>query len=112
MINLIRQYQTVLIFIVVVIGAYVGYQSFFAPSNEVVVTSTLEGGAQSDQDLVRLLFNLKAIRLDDAIFVDPLFTSLIDYGKELVPEPVGRQNPFAPLGGTPLPPPPSSAPKR
>jgi len=54
----------------------------------------------SDQDLIATLLTLRAVTLSGTIFVDPAFTSLIDFGKEIVPEPVGRQNPFAPLSST------------
>ncbi len=100
MMNFIRQYQTAIGFIVIVAVLFVGYQFFFAPSQEAVVsvTQTAEGGI--DHDLVALLFELRGIRLDDAVFSDPLFTSLKDFGKDLVSEPIGRQNPFAPFGGS------------
>lgn len=100
MMNLFRQYQTVITFIVVVIVAYLGYQYFFAPSNEEAITVTETPNSGVDQDLIALLLELRSIRLDNEIFADPLFQSLTDFSKELVSEPVGRPNPFAPFGVT------------
>lgn len=100
MMNFIRQYQTAIAFIIIVMVLFGGYQYFFATGTERVVTATDAPGAGVDQDLIALLFELRAIRLDDAIFSDPLFHSLQDFGQELVAEPIGRQNPFAPLGGS------------
>ncbi len=51
----------------------------------------------SDAELVITLLQLRAVTLSGTIFTDPAFMSLKDFGKEIVPEPVGRSNPFAPL---------------
>ncbi len=56
--------------------------------------------AAMGQDLLAALALLKTIRLDTSMFTDPLFKSLSDWGKEIPSQPVGRRNPFAPLGAT------------
>lgn len=53
------------------------------------------------QDLLAALALLKTIQLDTSIFTDPIFKSLSDWGKKIPPQPVGRRNPFAPLGAKP-----------
>ena len=100
--DFIKQYQTGIIFLAIVLALFLGYQYFFADETGAVVEVTaLNSGA--DQELVALLFELKGIQLDDSIFTDPVFQSLNDFGRDLVPEPVGRKNPFAPLtGSTPI----------
>lgn len=89
-----------------------------------LVTETFESPAtEADRDLVATLLQLRAVSLDGAVFQDPVFQSLFDFGSEIVPEPVGRTNPFAPLvegqaaavGGatsTPSAPPSRSTPRR
>jgi hypothetical protein len=52
---------------------------------------------ESDQDIVTTLLTLRAVNLSGTIFSDPVYLSLKDFGKDIVPEPVGRDNPFAPL---------------
>ena len=98
MMNFLKQYSTVISFVVIVAVLYGGYALFFAESTEPVVEVT-EINASPDQDLIALLFELKSIRLDSALFEDQLFKALKDFGRDLVSEPVGRPNPFAPLGG-------------
>lgn len=97
--DLIKKYQTGIAFVMVVILLFGAYQFFFAESVAPALTTTPTAAAGPDQDLVALLFELKGIRLDSALFSDPLFQSLKDFGKDLVSEPVGRVNPFAPLEG-------------
>lgn len=50
------------------------------------------------QDLLSALALLKTIRIDTKFFADPAFQSLSDWGKQIPSQPVGRRNPFAPLG--------------
>ena len=99
--NFIRRYQTILLFVLIVIGAFLVYQYFFAPSTEAPLTTTNSLSASGpDQDLIALLLELKSIRLDNTLFNDSVFKSMQDFSKELVQEPQGRPNPFAPLGAT------------
>jgi len=59
------------------------------------VSGTGTGGAE--QGLVGTLLALRAVTLSGTIFTEPAFMSLQDFGTTIVPEPVGRDNPFAPL---------------
>lgn len=51
----------------------------------------------AEKTLVETLVTLRAITLSGTIFSDPAFQSLQDFGTQIVPEPVGRRDPFAPL---------------
>jgi len=50
-----------------------------------------------DQEIVRLLIDMRSLRLDGSLFVSPGFGMLHDFSREIVPEPQGRPNPFAPI---------------
>jgi hypothetical protein len=102
MMDLIKKYQTGIAFVVIVAALFGAYQFFFATKNAPALTATPTAVAGPDQDLVALLFQLKGIRLDNTLFGDPLFQSLKDFGRDLVSEPIGRVNPFAPLEGVPV----------
>mgnify|MGYP003394305743 FL=1 len=58
----------------------------------------LTTGNAIDSDVVAVLLQLRAVSLSGTIFTDPVFRSLQDFGSPVVPEPVGRPNPFAPIG--------------
>lgn len=51
-----------------------------------------------DRELVASLLALRSVTLSGNIFNDPAFISLKDFGTTIVAEPIGRPNPFAPLG--------------
>ncbi|MBI2100519.1 MAG: hypothetical protein HYT47_00645 [Candidatus Vogelbacteria bacterium] len=56
-------------------------------------------GRQVDDEFLRLLDRLEDIELDAAaVFNHPVWDSLENFRRPLVPEPVGRRNPFAPPG--------------
>lgn len=62
------------------------------------IVATPTSGNPADQGIVAILLTLRAVKLDGTILNDPSFVSLKDFSTQIVPEPVGRDNPFAPLG--------------
>lgn len=95
---LTRYRNWIAVIALVVVGFFI-YTYFFTSTPEPVLSaSTPSQNALVDADLIALLSELKSIQLDDSIFKDQTFLSLHDFSQTLVPEPVGRQNPFAPLG--------------
>lgn len=94
-----------LVFIIVIVviagGVWYGLSQSGAPEPLLTTTSpagTLTTGQGSDQEIIGTLLALRAVTLSGTIFGDPGFMVLQDFGTTIVPEPVGRQNPFAPLG--------------
>ncbi|MFZ2556143.1 MAG: hypothetical protein WAZ27_04395 [Minisyncoccia bacterium] len=65
-----------------------------------LATEDLTTATAADKDVVETLLALRAITLSGTIFTDPAFVNLKDTGTQIVPEPVGRPNPFLPLTGT------------
>ncbi len=99
MFNVIFKNKLVIIALVVVIG-FVGWYTLTGNTNstDLLVTEDLTTPtSDSDRDLVATLLELRAVSLSSTIFMDPAFRSLVDFGIEIVEEPRGRSNPFAPL---------------
>jgi len=67
-----------------------------SPSSSSLLTADTPTDAAS-QDVVDTLLQLRAVKLDGAIFTEPAFQTLKDFSTQIVPEPVGRPDPFAPL---------------
>ena len=89
--------------IVLVIGIVIAGLAWYGMSSSApapLLTTQTVGGAP-DQELVETLLALRSVKLDGTIFTEPAFTTLQDYSTPIVPEPVGRENPFAPLAGAP-----------
>lgn len=93
------------ILVVIVVGGVWYGMSGGGVQNEPLLTTDVVNDSGSptedavDRDLVETLLTLRAITLSGTIFADPAFKALQDFGTTIVPEPVGRPNPFAPIGG-------------
>lgn len=99
MMHFLKRYQSFVIGAALVLAAFVAFSIFFRPAETPALTATSVSQAQNpvDQQMIALLLTLHSITLDNSLFDNPTFMSLKDFGRELVPEPVGRENPFAPL---------------
>lgn len=92
------QHKVALIIIALAIAGAVWYG--LSPTSETpTLTSTpaSTSGMPVDQGIVATLLTLRAVKLDGTIFSDPTFMRLKDFSTDIVSEPVGRTNPFAPL---------------
>ncbi len=81
---------------------WLGYIIFFQ-EDEVLVSSSNSGvvneAVRDGQEFLFRLQQVRSVKLNGALFEDPRFHSLLDIRQELVPETVGRENPFLPLEG-------------
>lgn len=97
-----KKIRTILLILLAIAIAFAVYSYFFTggDNESLLVSEQVGAGAESAvvQELLALLLELRSVELKGDIFDDPLFKSLEDFGQELVPEPVGRTNPFAPIG--------------
>lgn len=99
MMTTLTRYKGAIIAIAVLAVAFFAYSYFFAkPAEPLLSAEAVAGTTSVDQDLISLLLELRSIKLEDRIFSDSAFMSLQDFSQNLVEEPIGRVNPFAPLG--------------
>lgn len=82
--------------VVVAGGVWYGMTSNSSPA--LLTTEDVSGvGSTAERELIDTLLALREVSLDGSIFSNPAFLSLRDFGIQIVPEPAGRRNPFAPL---------------
>jgi hypothetical protein len=94
----ISKNKILLIALVLVAGAAF---YFFTRGEEEPLTTAVAGGGVGTigQELIIELNRLKALRsIRDDIFRDNAFISLEDFTQTVVAQPLGRNNPFAPIG--------------
>ena len=96
MLSLFTRHKIIAIIGVVVVVGALGW-GLLGSSQPAPLLSVQDASAGADQELVSTLLQLRAVTLSGTIFSDPVFMSLKDFGRDIVPEPVGRPNPFAPL---------------
>ena len=90
----------VILAVVAVISGVVIYTSTApSPMDDAIVTEG-DGVANVDEALfMNLASQINDIRFDGAFLNDPRFLSLVDIRVMIVPETVGRKDPFANLSG-------------
>ncbi len=98
MIQTLTRHKLIVIVAALLIAGGVWYGLSATPSGPALITSTPIGsGNVADQGIVAVLLTMRAVKLDGTILNDPSFMSLQDFSTQIVPESVGRENPFAPL---------------
>jgi hypothetical protein len=97
----LKKHRRILMAIIIFAVALFIYLTFFRDEDKdsglvSTTVATVETGVEID--LISLLFELSNVDLDGALFEKRSFQSLVDFGQEILPQPIGRPNPFAPVG--------------
>ena len=99
--NFLRTHLNLIIGILLLIVIAGGLYYYLGAANQnsaTVLTATPAASGTAGSDLLVALGNLQNVKLNDAIFSNPEFQSLIDFSVSIPAQPVGRVDPFAPLG--------------
>lgn len=81
---------------VIILVLFFVYKFFFVSDD--IPTLSSQPVSNNGGDVTLVLNQLRSLQLDTSIFQDQAFATLVDYGVVLDPQPVGRVNPFAPMG--------------
>lgn len=73
---------------------WMGYVFFIQDPTPTATSVSTSQAAIEAQDFLSRLRQLESVRIEGTIFTDTRFRSLTDFRQPLVPEPVGRTNPF------------------
>ncbi|MDA8611345.1 hypothetical protein N9L18_00575 [Candidatus Pacebacteria bacterium] len=101
-----QKYKKWIIIVLVIIAAFVLYTIFFTGEDEgegLVSSNATTGQTPASivgAEIVAALNRIESLRLDRTIFDDPVYKSLKDRSQEIPPEPVGKANPFDPIGSS------------
>jgi len=97
--------KNIIIGVVVIAVCFGGYKVFFSgdPVQDDLLTSNVLSTERTSAEvlgaeIVTALRVIDTIKLDASLFDDEVYLSLKDRSQEIDPEPVGRFNPFAPVG--------------
>lgn len=97
----ITSHKNIFISTAVVVVLFIAY-SFIKPDGNTatpaVVSEAPIAELSASRDIIALLVDLKAIKIQKDFFGDPIFRSLQDFSTPVPDEPRGRVNPFAPVG--------------
>jgi hypothetical protein len=98
----IKRYKGIIMAVAVITIAVLAYTVFFRNSSEnnldIALGDIITPEVEINNDLIGLLLELRVLTLDQSLFDDERFKSLSDFSVTLQPQPIGRRNPFLPLG--------------
>lgn len=102
MMDYISQHKLISLVILIVIIAAAWWGFTQTSGSSAVLTSSATSVATDTQDaqIVSTLLQLQAVSLSGTILSDPGFLSLQDFTTQIVSEPIGRPDPFAPVSAS------------
>lgn len=94
--EIFQKLKVPMIIIALLFGGFIVYNTFIKEpvSNDLIKKDTPNGAKMPEQDFLPLLLRIQNITLDEKLFLDPVFRALVDFGQPIVPEPIGKPNPF------------------
>jgi len=97
-----QKIKQIIIVAVVLIVAFFGIKMFFGSPTVTDTTLTAESAAAAQfvdgQMILDLLDKLNKVTLDDSVFANKVFVSLVSFERPIEGQVVGRPNPFLPIG--------------
>ena len=97
--NFFKKNQTTVIAIGIIVAGVLAYVFFFQNGEDAaLITSQSDPRVvAANQEFITLFSELRRIDLDTSIFDDEYYNGLVDFNRPVSVEPVGRDNPFAPI---------------
>ncbi len=87
------------IILAVLIAMFVIYNSFVktpaTTSNSILKQTSALPNQTPDKDFLPLLLQVQNVNLDQQLFADPVFRALDDGTQNIIPESIGKPNPFS-----------------
>ena len=93
-------YLLIALAVVAVISAIVIFNALSSTPSDIDIITEGEASTSVDEVIfITLASQIETISFDDTFFSDPRFMSLVDIRTPIVPEAVGRRDPFANISG-------------
>lgn len=94
--------KQIILIVIAVIVIFVGYKVFFVNpdgGNDTLQAVKINSDELAEgQVILSLLDKLNKVKLDEEVFSNKTFVSLVDFEREIADQVKGRQNPFLPIG--------------
>lgn len=86
-----------IIILAIMFAGFIGYNTFVKqPTQTSLLKVTNQAGASGpESNFLPILLEVQNVTLDENLFLDPVFRALVDFGQQIVPESLGKMNPFS-----------------
>lgn len=96
-----KDIKRIIIGVIIVVILLLGFYFFGSTSKEgdsQLSSNKLDDTGVMGKNIITLLLELRSLKLNETMFSSNVFKSFNDFGIEIEPQPVGRNNPFLPIG--------------
>ena len=97
-----QKIKQIIIVVAVIVVAFVAFKVFFPNSGSdntsIVADQTNSVNFVDGQSILLLLNKLNRVIIDESVFSNPIFISLVSFERPLANQVSGRPNPFLPIG--------------
>ncbi len=95
----LKKNKVALVGIAIILFSFFAYKFFFPPVEPLTSTESSSSAGLVGQDLISELNRLKKLsNMDTSLFENPIFLGLKDISVSIQQKPIGRVNPFLPVG--------------
>lgn len=95
--ELFEKLKTPMMILALIIGGFIVYSTFIkqdTTSTSLLKTANVANPSSPEENLLPLLLKIQNVTLDEKLFLDPVFRALVDRSQTIVPESIGKTNPF------------------
>ncbi len=94
--------KQIIIILIIIVISFIGYKMYFVSPDPAGTALVAEKAATSQladgQIILTSLSRLEKVKLDESIFSNEVFNSLVNFERPIEPQTIGRPNPFLPIG--------------
>lgn len=95
--EIFQKLKTPIIIIAVLFAGLVSYNLFIKkPESQTLLKTTAQTDVKAPgSNFLPILLEVQGVTLDEKLFLDPVFRALVDWSLPIVPETLGKNNPFS-----------------
>ncbi len=86
-----------IIVLALIFAGFIVYNSFIKKpaSTSLLKTTSQISSSTPESNFLPILIEVQGVTLDEKLFLDPVFRALVDFSQPIVPESLGKANPFS-----------------
>ncbi len=85
-----------IIILALLFAFFIIYNTFIKnPEPTTLLKTTPQAASGPESNFLPILLEVQGVTLDEKLFLDPVFRALVDFSQPIVPESIGKSNPFS-----------------
>ena len=94
--EIFQKLKTPIIILALIFAGFIVYNTFVKkPAPTALLKTTSTTASTPESNFLPILLEVQNVTMDENLFLDPVFRALVDFSQPIVPESLGKQNPFS-----------------